>query len=101
MYFDNYVYDNIRVQEGEVHTGDDPKTSLKWRDLRGASAKDDHGNGFALLFGKGQKLFIITHNGQVTRGEFKELNEEGHIVLENGWRIDPKTIVFMGEGGDC
>ena len=28
MYFNNYVYGNIRVDTGEVRTGSNPKTSL-------------------------------------------------------------------------
>ena len=61
MYFNNYVYGNIRVDTGEVRTGSNPKTSLVWTDLKGASVKDDNGNGFLLLFSKGQNLFIV-HN---------------------------------------
>ena len=56
MYFDNYVHGNIRVEAGELRTGEDSKTSLVWKDLKGASVKDDDGNGFLLLFGKEQNL---------------------------------------------
>lgn len=97
MYFDNYVYGNIKVEAGELLTGKDPKTSLVWKDLKGASVKDDDGNGFLLLFDKGQNLFIVTHQGYVSTGIFKEINEEGNLVMENGLTIDPKKIVFMGE----
>ena len=97
MYFDNYVHGNIRVEEGELRTGEDPKTALVWADLKGASVKDDDGNGFLLLFGKGQNLFIVTCPGYVETGLFKEIDEEGNIVMENGVTINPKKIVFMGE----
>lgn len=46
MYFDNYVHGNIRVEAGELRTGEDSKTSLVWKDLKGDSVKDDDGNGF-------------------------------------------------------
>lgn len=101
MYFDNYVHGNIRVEEGEVRTGKDPNTSLVFKNLRGASVKDDNGNKFALIFDKGQNLFIVTRNGYADRGVFKELDESGNIVLDNGYSFDPKNIVFMGEGRDC
>ena len=39
MYFDNYVHGNIRVEAGELRTGEDSKTSLVWKDLKGASVK--------------------------------------------------------------
>lgn len=100
MYFDNYVYGNIRVEEEECTTGGDPKTSLVWKDLKGASVKDDSGNGFLLLFGKGQSLFIVTQSGFAYTGLFKELDEEGNLVMENGVSYDPKRLVFIGEGGD-
>ena len=98
MYFNNYVYGNIRVEEGELRTGEDPKTSLVWKDLRGASVKDDDGNGFLLLFGKGQSLFLVTQQGFAYTGIFKELDENGNLVMENGTSYDPKRIVFIGEG---
>lgn len=100
MYFNNYVYGNIRVDTGEVHTGSNPKTSLVWTDLKGASVKDDNGNGFLLLFSKGQNLFIVTKQGFAYTGLFKELDEDGNIVMENGVVYDPKSIVFIGEGED-
>lgn len=28
MYFNHYVYGNIRIEKGELHTGKDPETSL-------------------------------------------------------------------------
>lgn len=101
MYFDNYVHGNIRVEEVEVRTGKDPNTSLAFKNLRGASVKDDNGNKFALLFDKGQNLFIVTRNGHVDKGIFKELDESGNIVLDNGYSFDPRDIVFIGEGIDC
>ena len=98
MYFDNYVHGNIRVEAGELRTGEDPKTSLVWKDLKGASVKDDDGNGFLLLFGKEQNLFIVTRPGYVVDTEiFKEIDEEGDLVMESGVAFDPKQIVFMGE----
>lgn len=100
MYFDNYVYGNIRVDEGELRTGEDPNTSLVWTDLNGASVKDDSGNGFLLLFGKGQSLFIVTQQGFAYTGIFKELDENGNLVMENGVIYDPKKIIFIGEGKD-
>lgn len=100
MYFDNYVHGNIRVEEGEVRSGNDPKTSVVWTDLRGASVKDDNGNGFALLFGSKQNLFMVTQQGFAYTGLFKELDEEGQLVMENGVSYDPKRLVFIGEGRD-
>lgn len=100
MYFDNYVHGNIRVEEGEVRSGNDPKTSVVWIDLRGASVKDDNGNGFALLFGSKQNLFMVTQQGFAYTGLFKELDEEGQLVMENGVSYDPKRLVFIGEGRD-
>lgn len=97
MYFDNYVYGNIKVEAGELLTGKDIKTSLVWKDLKGASVKDDDGNGFLLLFDKGQNLFIVTRQGYINNGIFKEVDEEGKLVMENGLAFDPKKIVFMGE----
>ena len=97
MYFDSYVHGNIRVEAGELSTGKDPKTSLVWKDLKGASVKDDNDNGFVLLFDHGQNLFIVTQQGFVHTGIFKELDENGYLVMENGISIDPKKIVFMGE----
>ena len=100
MYFNNYVHGNIRVEEGELRTGEDPNTSLVWKDLIGASVKDDDGNGFLLLFDKGQSLFIVTRQGFAYTGIFKELDEDGNIVMENGVVYDTKSIVFIGEGKD-
>lgn len=100
MYFDNYVYGNIRVETGELLTGKDPKTSLVWTDLKGASVKDDDGNGFLLLFDKGQNLFIVTHKGYVYTGIFEKIDEEGNLVLKDRFFINPKDIVFIGECKD-
>ena len=100
MYFNNYVYGNIRVEAGDVRTGSNPKTSLVQTDLKGVSVKDDNGNGFLLLSSKGQNLFIVTQHGFAYIGIFKELDEDGNIVMENGVVYDPKIIVFIGEGKD-
>lgn len=97
MYFDSYVHGNIRAEARELRTGEDSKTSLVWKDLKGASVKDDNGNGFLLLFDKGQNLFIVTQQGFAYTGLFKELDEDGNIVMENGVIYDPKRIVFIGE----
>ena len=99
MYFTNYAYGNLRVEKSEkLYTGTNPKTSLVWKDLNGASVKGDDGTGFLLLFNQGQDLFIVTHKGYVYTGIFEKIDEEGNLVLEDKFSIDPKNIVFIGEG---
>ena len=96
MYFDNYVHGNIRVEAGELRTGEDSKTSLVWKDLKGASVKDDDGNGFLLLFGKEQNLFMIDRSGHVCKIVFDRV-EDDDIVDDNGVMYNLKNIIFIGE----
>ena len=106
MYFVNYVHGNIRVKTGELRTGGNPKTALVWKDLKGADVIDDDGNTFLLTFGnksaggRGVNLFIVTRDGQVYNEVFKEIDEDGNLVMENGFYFDPKNIVFIGESKD-
>ena len=101
MYFNNYVYGNIRVDTGEVRTGSNPKTSLIQTDLKGASVKDDNGNMDSYYCLVKDKTYLqFTQQRFAYTGIFKELDEDGNIVMENGVVHDPKSIVFIGEGKD-
>lgn len=96
MYFDNYVHGNIRVEAGELRTGEDSKTSLVWKDLKGASCKDDNGNSFLLVFEQGQNLFMIARSGHVYEIVFDRV-EDDNIVDDNGTMFNLKDIIFIGE----
>ena len=97
MIFNNYVYGNIRVEEKELTTGKNPETSLIWK-LKGIIIKDDNGNKISLLVPcKGQRLFMVEQNGLTHTETFKELDEEGNFVMENGASHDLNGIVFIGE----
>lgn len=45
---------------------------------------------FLLLLGKEQNLFIVTRPGYVDTEIFKEIDEEGNLVMESGVAFDPK-----------
>ena len=98
MYFDNYVYGNIRVDVGELRMGRDPQKSLVVTDMKGADIKDNNGNGFLLLFNKGQKLFVINNSGYVYTGILDAFDDEtGCMILNKGYLIDTKNVIFVGE----
>ena len=98
MYFNSYVYGNIKVGEERSLAEEFPRRPLLPKDLRGATVKDDNGNEFLLIFNVYQKLFVVTQDGFAFDKVFIEIDRAGNLALEDGLCINPKKIVFIGEG---
>jgi hypothetical protein len=97
--FDEYTYGSIRARKYELHTSNDPSTSLKVMGAYGISLEGDDNTYVALIYDGGKcdyKLFTVDKDGFIFTGDVKEVTEDGQIYFEDGWNYNVKGLAFIG-----